>query len=127
MSDDLYRTYFDAMPCFLTVQDRDLRIINANERFVTNFGSFDGRFCYQVYKNRPERCEDCPVVRTFRDGQRHRSEQLVRTLDGREVSVLVYTTPIRDARGEIEAVMEMSADITEIKQLQRQSWDWAIE
>jgi PAS domain S-box-containing protein len=120
MNDDLYRTYFDAMPCFLTVQDRDLRIIDANERFITNFGSYDGRFCYQVYKNRPERCEDCPVVRTFRDGQRHRSEQLVRTLDGREVSVLVYTTPIRDAGGEIEAVMEMSADITEIKQLQRQ-------
>ena len=41
-------------------------------------------------------------------------------LDGRDVSVLVYTTPLRDENGEITSVMEMSANITEIKQLQDQ-------
>jgi PAS domain S-box-containing protein len=115
-----YKTYFDAMPCYLTVQDRELRIVEANERFVRNFGDPTGRHCYQIYKRRPEKCEDCPVERTFQDGRRHRSEQLVRTLDGRDVSVLVYTTPIRDESGKIVSVMEMSANITEIKQLQDQ-------
>jgi len=117
---DTYKDYFDSMPCYLSVQDRDLKIINANEQFVKNFGDPSGRYCYQVYKRRPEKCEDCPVERTFLDGRRHRSEQLVRTLDGRDVSVLVYTTPLRDDDGEITSVMEMSADITEIKQLQDQ-------
>ncbi|MGD8395617.1 MAG: PAS domain-containing protein [Candidatus Eiseniibacteriota bacterium] len=118
MTDDLFRTYFDSMPCYLSVQDRDLKIVDANERFVESFGDPTGRYCYQVYKQRPDKCEDCPVERTFRDGQRHRSEQLVRTLAGEDVSVLVYTTPIRDADGTITSVMEMSTDITELKELQ---------
>ena len=85
-----YKDYFDSMPCYLSVQDRDLKIIDANDRFVKNFGDPSGRYCYQVYKRRPEKCEDCPVERTFRDGRRHRSEQLVHTLDGRDVSVKGY-------------------------------------
>ncbi len=120
---DNYRTYFDSMPCFLTVQDKNLKIIKANDLFTKNFGNYEGRYCYQVYKHRPEKCENCPVERTFHDGARHRSEEKVKTLDGREVSVIVYTTPIRNGDGEIEAVMEMSTDITAIKDLQRQFRD----
>ncbi len=116
---DLYQQYFKSLPCYLTVQDRDLHIVDANSRFREEFGNWEGRCCYHVYKQRPERCENCPVERTFRDGQLHRSEELVRTVDGREVWVIVFTTPIRDAAGEITSVMEMSTDITEIKLLHR--------
>lgn len=115
-----YRQYFESMPCFVTVQDRDLRIITANARFRRSFGDFEGRRCYQVYKQRPEKCEICPVERTFRDGRSHSSEEKVRCLDGREVAVIVYTEPVLDPGGRIAAVMEMSTDITEIKQLQEQ-------
>jgi len=117
---ELYEQYFSSMPCFLTVQDKDLRIIAANDRFSDNFGNHEGRYCYQVYKQRPDKCEDCPVERTFRTGETNYSEQLVRTLDGREVWVIVNTTPIRNAEGEITSVMEMSTDITDIKLLQNQ-------
>jgi PAS domain S-box-containing protein len=115
-----YHVYFDALPCYLTVQDRDFRIIEANERFRWDFGDIEGRFCYQVYKGRSERCEVCPVANAFHDGQRHRSEEQVTSLDGRQISVLVEATPIRDDDGKIVAVMEMSTDITEIKNLERQ-------
>jgi PAS domain S-box-containing protein len=115
-----YEEFFKAMPCYLTVQDRDYRIIEANDRFRTDFGDHEGRHCFQVYKHRSEKCEVCPVALTFRDGERHGSEEEVRTRDGRDISVIVYTTPIRDESGEISAVMEMSTDITEIKLLQKQ-------
>ncbi len=115
-----YHQYFDAMPGYLTVQDRDFRIVAANQRFRDDFGDFEGRFCYQVYKHRSERCETCPVEQAFRDGRTHRTEEKVRCLDGKEVRVLVEATPIRDSSGEITSVMEMSTDITEIKSLQRQ-------
>lgn len=115
-----YQQYFQAMPCYLTVQDRDLRVIAANQRFRNDFGDFEGRYCYQVYKHRSEKCESCPVERTFRDGTCHGSEEQVRCLDGREVSVIVYTKPILDEKGEITSVMEMSTDITELKVLQNQ-------
>jgi PAS domain S-box-containing protein len=115
-----FERLFRSMPCFLTVQDKDFRIIEANDWFVREFGDYADRYCYQVYKRRPEKCERCPVEKTFRDGRGHDSEELVTTLGGREVSVLVNTTPIRDERGEIIAVMEMSTDITELKSLHNQ-------
>jgi len=115
-----YKQYFEAIPGYLTVQNRDLKIVTANNRFKIDFGDFEGRYCYQVYKHRPEKCEACPVERTFRDGQRHSSEEQVTCSDGTEVSVIVYTKPIKNEKGEITAVLEMSTDITEIKQLQKQ-------
>ncbi len=118
--EDSYRRYFDAMPCYVTVQDRDFRILEANRRFQDDFGPIDGRFCYQVYKQRSEKCEVCPVEKAFWDGQSHRSEERVRRPDGEEISVLVEAAPVRGPDGKIEAVIEMSTDVTQIKDLQRQ-------
>jgi len=117
---DLYQQYFDRLPCYLTVQDRDFRILHANERFRKDFGDIDGRYCYQVYKQRSEKCEVCPVEQTFWDGQCHRREERVCSLDGREVSVLVETTPIYDDDGNVTSVIEMSTDVTHIKRLEEQ-------
>lgn len=118
--ENIYQNYFEAMPCFLSVQDRELKIIEANERFRKNFGDYKGRYCYQVYKHRPEKCENCPVERTFHDGLPHYSEEKIQTLDGKTVWVVVNTTPIRNGSGEITRVMEMSTDVTQMKQLQHQ-------
>ncbi len=116
---NIYKSYFNSMPCYLSVQDRDLRLVETNQRFRDHFGDWEGRYCYQVYKQRPERCDNCPVERSFRDGESHHSEEQVKTLDGREVWVIVYTTPIRNESGEIDRVMEMSTDITDIKLLHK--------
>ena len=32
-----YERIFEEMPCYLTVQDRDFRIIDANDRFRKHF------------------------------------------------------------------------------------------
>lgn len=114
-----YQQFFDEMPCYVSVQDPQLRILDANRRFREDFGDRIGEPCYKVYKNRDERCQNCAVMRTFQDGESYGSEEVVRTLDGNEVSVIVYTRPIRDEKDEIVAVMEMSTDISEIKMLQR--------
>jgi len=111
---------FDAIPGYISVQDREFRLTAANEAFRKDFGEIEGRYCYQVYKQRPEKCENCPVERTFRDGQKHQSEEIVHTIDGREVHVLVNTTPIRNDEGEVTDVIEMSTDITELKNLHNQ-------
>jgi len=118
--EEIYKNYFDSMPCYLSVQDRDFRVLDANKRFREEFGEIDGRYCYQIYKNRSEKCEICPVERTFRDRFIHNSEEVVTTNSGREVKVIVYTTPICDSDGNVTSVMEMSTDVTEIKLLQDQ-------
>jgi PAS domain S-box-containing protein len=115
-----YKQFFEVMPAYLTILDPDLRIIAANQRFRKDFGEFEGRYCFQINRQRSERCEQCPAERTFRDGLRHGIEEQFKNLSGQEVSLIVYTTPIRNEAGEITAVMKMATDITEIKLLQDQ-------
>jgi PAS domain S-box-containing protein len=112
-----YKRYFEALPGYLTVQDKDFFIVDANKKFIEDFGNYQGRYCFQVYKRRSDKCEKCPVEKSFRDGTNHSSEEQVQCLDGKDVSVIVYTTPIRDEKGDVTAVIEMSTDITDIKNL----------
>jgi len=116
---DMYRRYWDEMPCYLSIHDRDFRIIEGNRRFREDFGERIGQYCYRVYKGREEICPNCPVEATFLDGKNHPSEQLLITATGQAVPVVVHTTPIRDASGEVVAVMEMHTDIEEVKALQK--------
>ncbi len=111
---------FEAVPCYITVQDRHLKITESNRLFKAHFGDAAGLSCYSVYKNRTEPCSDCPVLKTFADGVSHQSETVVTAKDGRRYTVLITTAPIRDADDRITHVMEMSVDITQIRELQDQ-------
>jgi PAS domain S-box-containing protein len=107
----------DLMPCYVTVQDRSLRIIDANDRFREDFGNRVGDHCFAAYKNSSDPCSDCPVLRTLQDGQVHTSEERVTTADGRMAHVVVTSAPLFDDHGHIKAVIEMSTDITELHRL----------
>ncbi len=113
----LYKSLFEEVPCYLTVVNRDYRIVRANRSFRAQFGDPAGRHCFVGYKGLTERCADCPVEKTFQDGESHVSEERWR-LDGRDAYVMVKTAPILDEKGQITEVLEMSVDVTELKQLQ---------
>ena len=114
-----YDVLFNEIPCYISIQDRDFRILKTNRRFRENFGNKKGDYCYQIYKDFDEKCPVCPVEKTFNDGQSYKSEEALICQDGKIVEVIVYTTPIYNKDREIVAVMEMSTDITEVKYLQR--------
>ncbi len=116
---DRFKQYFEQMPCYLSVHDRQFRIIEGNRRFCADFGDRIGERCYEVYRQRNDVCPECPVVRTFDDGQSHFSEQTLLTRAGKQTPVMVHTTPIRDNDGHITAVMEMHTDISEVKRLEQ--------
>lgn len=113
-----YQQLFDDAPCFITVHDRELRIQAANRRFRQEFGLAQGELCYKAYCGNERPCFGCPTLRTFEDGKPHQSELTVRGKDGEPVNLVVWTAPIRNAAGEIEAVMEMATDITELSRMQ---------
>jgi len=112
------RLLFDEVPCYISIQDRDLNVVEANRAFQENFGSCLGRKCYEVYKHRSEPCVPCPVQETFDDCEPHTREEVVTSLGGRRQNVLVTTAPICDGQGNMTGAMEMSADITEVRELQ---------
>jgi signal transduction histidine kinase len=116
-------TLFEEVPCYVSVQDREFRVVHANRRFREDFGDHRGADCmrcYEVYKHRSEACLPCPVAATFADGVSHSSEEVVTTRNGDKADVLVVTAPLRNVKGEIEYVMEMSTNITEMRQVSSQ-------
>ncbi|EHJ46391.1 multi-sensor signal transduction histidine kinase [Solidesulfovibrio carbinoliphilus subsp. oakridgensis] len=113
-----YMDLFDATPCYIAVRGPDCRIVANNHRFAEDFGESVGRTCYDAFKHRSEPCPDCPAEATFADGQPHYQESVVTTKGGQQRNVLISTAAIRNAAGEVVEVMEMSADITSIRQLQ---------
>ena len=113
-----YQQLFDEVPCYISVQDRDLKLTATNRRFKEDFGNRLESHCYAVYKDRSEPCTDCPVNLTFKDGQSHQSEMVVTSKTGEQYNVLIWTAPIRNAAGDILQVMEMMTNITQIRQLQ---------
>lgn len=115
-----YRTLYNEVPCFISVQNKDFRIIDCNKRFRDEFGDYRNGYCYEVYKKRTSRCDICPVAEAFNDGLVHTSEEIVASKNNEPINVLVLAAPIKDEYGEIVSVMEMSTDITEIKKIQSQ-------
>jgi histidine kinase len=115
---DEYRRLFEMVPCFITVQDRDFRLVSYNRQFEDNFHPKPGDFCYCAYKGRTERCNPCPVEQTFVDGRSHYSEETAVQKDGTIRHWIVRTAPVKNSQGEIVAAMEMNLDVTHTKILQ---------
>ena len=110
----------DLLPGYLSIQDRDLRILFANQQFQSDFGDAIGKFCHTVYKGSPTVCPGCPVQITFRDRRPHVKEETVQLANGKICQILIQTSPILSKDGEVAAVIEMSTNITEIKKSQKE-------
>ncbi|MFC1824456.1 PAS domain S-box protein, partial [Thermodesulfobacteriota bacterium] len=117
---DEYQNLFGRVPCIITVQDRNFRLLQYNREFDEKFNPEPEDYCYQAYKGRTEPCEVCPVLKTFEDGDSHSSEEMAKNKDGTESYWIVRTSPIKDSAGEIVAAMEMSLDVTQMRALEKE-------
>jgi len=115
--EEQFRHLFQNVPCYLTVVDRSFKIAFCNKLFEEEFGDSWGRYCFKIYKGKDSRCDNCPVEKTFSDGKSHSSEDTWRH-NGKEIHVLIKTSPITDDTGATVAVMEMCTNITELRFLQ---------
>jgi histidine kinase len=115
---DEYQTLFERVPCLITVQDRNYRLIKYNREFSRRFDPILGDFCYHAYKGRNKKCPNCQVSKTFEDGQPHYGEETGVNRDGTIFHWIYRTSPIRNAEGEVVAALEMSIDITSRRQLE---------
>jgi len=113
-----YQQLFDESPCYISVQDKNLRITASNKKFKEDFGDEIGGYCFEIYKHRTDECFNCPIRETFRDGKSHYTEEIVTSKSGEQYHVMTNTAPIRSVSGEITHVMEMSTNITQIRNLE---------
>ncbi len=115
---DEYQSLFELVPCIITVQDRNYKLLKYNREFSEMFAPTLGDYCFQAYKGRDTKCEDCPVEKTFEDGMSHYSEEAGINKDGTTTYWISRTAPIRNGNGKVVAAMEMSLDVTPSKQLE---------
>jgi len=94
-------------------QDREHRILWPNQAACESVGTtreeLIGRYCYEIWAKRNERCEDCPVALAMKTGQQQEGKQT--TPDGR--TWFIRGNPVRDADGEIVGAIEVTQDITQ--------------
>jgi signal transduction histidine kinase len=105
----------DLLPCYISIQNRDLRILFVNQNFKSDFGDAVGKFCHMVYKGSGQICPNCPVQKTFHDKRIHITEETVQLANGKICQILIQTSPILDDNGEVTAVIEMATNITQVK------------
>ena len=115
-----FRNLFENVPCLVSVVDTDYRVIRHNSAYERHFGLPMGKRCWQVNKGRIEKCEVCPVDRTFKDGLSHMSEESGLSKEGMPIHWIVYTSPVKNKEGQVVAAMEMMIDITRRKELVNQ-------
>ena len=113
-----YDLFFERVPCYVTVIDRDFRIVRANEKFRQTFGEVRGEYCYEVYKRRKRPCAHCPAALTFRDGGEHTTNQVGVQKEGKPTRYVVTTSSLSRGEEGVEHVIEMATDITPIHELE---------
>jgi len=110
-----YQQLFDAVPCYITVLNRDLRITTLNQRFRDDFGEVTGFRFFEVFKQ--ARAGNDPISQTLDDGHPHESEMILNTADSDRFNSLVWTSPILTRAGKLIQILVMFVDVTQIRQL----------
>ena len=110
----------DLLPCYISIQDLEHRLLFVNQSFKNDFGDGTGKLCHRVYKDSPNVCRACPVEKTLQDKCTHVGEKTVQLPDGKICQMLIQSAPILDANSEVEAVIEMGTNITQIKKSQKE-------
>jgi PAS domain S-box-containing protein len=113
-----YRRLIESVTDYVVAVNRNYQIIMANELFKNEFGMQPNDFCYKVWKNRKEKCNDCLVAKTYRDGWGHWNVENVTMKDGRVAKMLIKAIPVKNEQGEVVYVLERATDITERQHIQ---------
>ncbi|MFH1241229.1 MAG: ATP-binding protein [Pseudomonadota bacterium] len=108
-----YQALLHSVTDYVIAVNRNYQIIMANDLFKNKFGMQPGGYCYRLWKNRDEKCENCLVEKSFLDGKLHWSDETVVMKDGKSALVRARSTPVANRKGDIIYVLETATDITE--------------
>lgn len=109
------QTILDSLVEHVIYHDLDMRMLWANRAACQSVGrtreELVGRHCYEIWAERSDPCEDCPVKGSRETGQPQAVEKM--TPDGR--FWFIQGSVVRDSNGDIVGMVELTLDITERK------------
>ncbi len=112
---------FDAMSDIITIQDKNMCIVRANEA-AANFFKMDykeliGKKCFEVFRGTHLPCPGCPELNVLQDIQKH-SETIEHAGLGKIFHV--SSSPILDENNEVLYLVHVAKDVTEQKRLEEE-------
>lgn len=117
-SEERLRAILTGISDLITVQNKNFDIIWVNQPIIDLYGDVIGKKCYEVYKRSTEPCSDCYIETVFNEGKILFAERHIVLPNGKLRHNLLSSSPVRDAEGNIVAMLEIVKDITERKQLE---------
>jgi PAS domain S-box-containing protein len=112
---------FDAMTDIVTIQDKNMRIIQANKAahqfFQVELGELNGKHCYEVFTGVTAPCSGCPLVETLQDREKHSG---IITHENLGKIFQVSSAIIPAENGDIKYVVHVAKDITEQKKMEEE-------
>ncbi len=116
-----WETTFDSISDVITIQDKQMRLIRANQATCNQLGvdyqDILGKFCYKIFRRASEPCAGCPVVTCLHDSKIHTTEVEYKEMGK---TFLVSAFPIMENDGTFSRVVHITKDITEKKNLEDQ-------
>jgi PAS domain S-box-containing protein len=112
--------FFNEMPCFVSIHDRDLKVLAVNPLYRERLGDRVGSRSWEIYAEGGDPARMCPVGLTFESGQVQRRRETLVHSDGRRWPAMVHTVPIRTSSGELQLVLEFAIDISEVERLRQE-------
>jgi signal transduction histidine kinase/DNA-binding NarL/FixJ family response regulator len=109
--------YFNEIPYFISIHDRECRVVAANRAYRTLLKRRIGDHSWEIYDGESHVRESCPVSRTILSEQGLRLRETVSYRSGAKVPVIVHTAPIYNDDGTVRLVLEISAGTRDIQQL----------
>jgi PAS domain S-box-containing protein len=114
-----FNALLDAIPDSILLQSRDLEIVWANRAAMANFSegieNLAERHCYKLLHQTSAPHKGCPVLESFDTGRP--AKGIIPITDK---VWEVRAVPVKNELGEIENVIEIGRDITEMKKLEQQ-------
>ncbi len=112
-----FNLLFENAPSFISIVDKDYKIVRANQRFRNTFSNNLSIFSNDPNKRKIELNTNATAM-TFNDSQEHIDTVVAYNINKEKLNLIVTTMPFNMKDGDVDLVMEMSSDITEISRLQ---------
>ncbi|MHC4417281.1 MAG: PAS domain-containing sensor histidine kinase [Planctomycetota bacterium] len=116
-----WRTTFDSITDFISILDKDFKILRLNRALSDAFGlqpqQLIGKTCYEVYHCKNHNCSNCPHAQTLKTKKPGSTELYQEQLG---IHLEVTTSPIIDEDGRIDGSVHIAKDITERKHAEQE-------
>lgn len=112
---------FDAMTDIVTVQDKNMYIVQANKAahqfFQAEPGALQGKHCYELFTGTSQPCAGCPLVETLHDFENHTT---VIKHENRGKTFQLSSAAMAAENGELQYFIHVARDITQQKKMEEE-------